>query len=683
LAAWAGHEFAPDEAALHEELLQEAEGNPFFILEITRHLVEAGRLQQHDGRWMLDAKSPGDLDLPEGVRDVIGRRLSRLSETSNAVLANAAILGREFDFDVLAAMTAMDDESVLIAVEEGLRARLLVEVSGPCVPTYAFTHALIREALLDEFALARKQRLHLRAAQALEAVSAHRKGLGAATLAVHYRQAGTFAPPEKAIGISIEAGREAARALAWEEVAAHWQAALELMEERGSEPDQRADLLSRLAALLYVTGLDVVRAIEHTETALRLYKELGEEERAAGIQSRLAGYRVMFPEAMDVASALSHLRAAEDVLGRGAETPALGYVYAGLAAVGLWGLRTDEGLAAARRAMDIGERYRVAPLWIQGAELAGYFLPALGSLGEGLQLVERAWHLADGADHRITAMVSVWIRGGWSVRLFDPLDGAWWFERELAKPRLARSPIQRRIMQGNLAWTRILSGELDEGRQIAIQASGLLVGENLLPPLELWDGDWETAVARLHAARDQARERGDRYNEAGVGQWLAEALRLRGDHEQAKAVLEETLLLALEAPDVSREVPLRLLLAIARVEQDRLEEAQEHLHRACELMQGDEDWRGLAGRRALAEAVLAATGGEPSDDRFQQAVEVFRRYHVPWDEAEAFLLWGRALSRAGNASGARDRLDAAADIYRRIGAGQAWLERAKEAQTTS
>ena len=73
-------------------ILRETEGNPFFVEETLRHLAETGSYYRREGRWVTDAKSISELGIPEGVRDVIGRRLSRLSETTNRVLAAAAVL---------------------------------------------------------------------------------------------------------------------------------------------------------------------------------------------------------------------------------------------------------------------------------------------------------------------------------------------------------------------------------------------------------------------------------------------------------------------------------------------------------------------------------------------------------------------------------------------------------------
>jgi len=83
-------------------VLRKTEGNPFFIEEVWRHLVESGALYRREGRWVTDARSIAQLRISEGVREVIGRRLSRLSETCNRALAAAAVLGREFEFELLA-----------------------------------------------------------------------------------------------------------------------------------------------------------------------------------------------------------------------------------------------------------------------------------------------------------------------------------------------------------------------------------------------------------------------------------------------------------------------------------------------------------------------------------------------------------------------------------------------------
>src|SRR5262249_7887844 len=105
----------PDKA-LVRAVLHETEGNPFFIEEVLRHLVESGALYRRDGRWVANARSIAELGIPEGVRDVIGRRLSRLSETTNRALAAAAVIGREFE--LLAPMTGLPEDEIVKVIDE-------------------------------------------------------------------------------------------------------------------------------------------------------------------------------------------------------------------------------------------------------------------------------------------------------------------------------------------------------------------------------------------------------------------------------------------------------------------------------------------------------------------------------------------------------------------------------------
>ena len=85
-----------DGIALAHRLAAETDGNPFFVTEVLRHLVETGALVQVDGVW-VGTVAPGEAGLPEGVRDVVGQRLSRLSPETNDLLRTAAVFGREFD----------------------------------------------------------------------------------------------------------------------------------------------------------------------------------------------------------------------------------------------------------------------------------------------------------------------------------------------------------------------------------------------------------------------------------------------------------------------------------------------------------------------------------------------------------------------------------------------------------
>jgi class 3 adenylate cyclase len=137
----AGHSL-DDEAAqeLPRVVWRETEGNPFFVAEVLRHLSESRAIEQREGRWVLNA-AVGELGIPEGVRDVVGRRLSRLAQSTNRVLATAAVVGLEFEPAVVERAGGVGEDELLAALEEATLARLLVEAPGP---RYRFAHALVR-----------------------------------------------------------------------------------------------------------------------------------------------------------------------------------------------------------------------------------------------------------------------------------------------------------------------------------------------------------------------------------------------------------------------------------------------------------------------------------------------------------------------------------------------------------
>lgn len=260
------------------------------------------------------------------------------------------------------------------------------------------------------------------------------------------------------------------------------------------------------------------------------------------------------------------------------------------------------------------------------------------------------------------------------LHLFDPADGAPWLERELGKPRLAQTPNQRRILQASLAWARALSGRLDEAGALVSEAAGVPVGIIHAPPLEFFEGDWESAERRLRRERDRYQEMGFPWEVCGAGRWGAEAARLAGDEERAEELRRAAL--ALE-PNAILDSCLHVDSALAAAEGDRLPEAREHLERAGTLMSPDEDWRRLAGRLVLAEAATEAAEGDlaAAEACFGRAVEVLRRYQLVWEEAEALLLWGRALQGSGDLARAGERFDAAGAVYEGCHAGKPWLAR--------
>jgi DNA-binding SARP family transcriptional activator len=228
------------EPAFVHALHGETEGNPFFIEEVVRHLRDG----HHDLRAEVSLTEAG---VPEGVREVTARRLRRLCPDSRQVLQVAAVIGRDFDYDVLDAVAPLHDEALISALEEGVEARVLRE-SGP-VGRYAFTHALVRATLYDGLSQLRRARLHGRVGEAIARLRGADLDPYLPQLAYHFAQAAPVDQPQRAIDFALAAARRADRLLAWEEAAQHYRAALRARELAGAGDDAvRAEMLLALGA---------------------------------------------------------------------------------------------------------------------------------------------------------------------------------------------------------------------------------------------------------------------------------------------------------------------------------------------------------------------------------------------------------------------------------------------------
>jgi predicted Ser/Thr protein kinase/tetratricopeptide (TPR) repeat protein len=240
-----GRDVSPSLARL---VADSTEGNPFFIGEMLRHLTETGALATlRDGSG--GRKSATALGLPEGVKEVIGRRLARLSEACNRTLSLAAVIGREFDIEILEALDDLPEDRILDAIDEGVRAQLIAEAPYRA-GRFSFVHALIRETLYGELTTTRRVRLHRRVGAAIEGLARGRSDQPLADLAYHFVQAASAEVADKAIDYATRAGDRAADALAHEEAARLYDMALQSLDLKPASHEadvRRADLHTRRA----------------------------------------------------------------------------------------------------------------------------------------------------------------------------------------------------------------------------------------------------------------------------------------------------------------------------------------------------------------------------------------------------------------------------------------------------
>ncbi len=262
----AGNPLGPDGEELARTICRETDGNVFFAIEIFRHLAETGAVELIDGKWLL--QSNVEIQLPQSVRDVVGLRVARLGERVRQALRTAAVIGREFDLELLAVTDGTDEDELIDLLEAAVGAELL-DVVPRAADRFSFAHALIEHTLYEEITPSRRQRIHRRVAEALEQVCGPDPGDRLAELAYHWAEANRAA--EQAIAYAERAGLHALTQLAPQEAMRWFERALALMAP--ADDQQRCRLLIGLGDAQRQAG-----DAAHRETLLdasRLAEKLG------------------------------------------------------------------------------------------------------------------------------------------------------------------------------------------------------------------------------------------------------------------------------------------------------------------------------------------------------------------------------------------------------------------------
>jgi tetratricopeptide (TPR) repeat protein len=287
-------EGAAGRQALAAALYQETEGNPFFIREVMAHLIETGKIVHENGRWVGQVTSISELGIPEGVREVVGRRLSRLSEGCNHMLTLASTMAGGFSWEELKAICDEPEARLLDLLEEALRAQIIAERRGEAGGRYEFTHALIRQTLYEELSTPRRVLLHRQIGEALDRLYAANVEPHLAELAHHFCQAAPGGDIDRAINYATRAAEQAANQVAHEEAARLYQMALQALDLQ-EKPDEarRCDLLLALCDAQARAG-ELNEAMTTGQQAAEIARQLGDPKRLGHAAFSFSGGKVQF-----------------------------------------------------------------------------------------------------------------------------------------------------------------------------------------------------------------------------------------------------------------------------------------------------------------------------------------------------------------------------------------------------
>ncbi|GBE66240.1 hypothetical protein MFM001_27020 [Mycobacterium sp. MFM001] len=347
-----------DDEELARALASVTGGNPFFLIEALRHVDESG------GRW-----DPSTL--PQGVREAVSRRLSRLPAETNKALAAAAVVGSRFAVDLVERVV---DQDLVDAFDEACKAGIVIEEAGG---RYRFNHAIVRQSLLAELPSVRRMRLHQRIAATLESESDADDEL-LAELAHHYFECAWAGNAAKAVEYCRRAADQAMARLAYEGAADLYDRALHALEELDDElpdrDDQAAELLIARCEALLAAG-DVASA---AGAVSQLQGTTADSARLAAWATCFDGQLSMLthPERLDeveaaLGAAADKLAGLDDAAGEAKAHTVRAGCLARLGRIGDCEIALDNALTAARRA---GEHRRVNAV-LAGAPLAALWGP--------------------------------------------------------------------------------------------------------------------------------------------------------------------------------------------------------------------------------------------------------------------------------------------------------------------
>lgn len=256
-----------------EGIYKETEGNPFFVEEICKALLESGRLYYQEGQW--HRPSIQELRIPQGIRVAIEERVGKLPHECREVLNMAAIFGQRFYYDALQLASNMDDELVLLALEQAEDAQLIQGSSDNYGVSFTFVHALIPSSLAENLNILRRQRMHARAAEALLQVRPD----DFETLAHHFSAAGNL---DKAIEYYRMAAARSRSVYAYDLALEQIQTVVDLVK-MDSQSTIRADIYEELADVQTIYG-QADLAIENYRHALDLLASAKDPDRLTVIR---------------------------------------------------------------------------------------------------------------------------------------------------------------------------------------------------------------------------------------------------------------------------------------------------------------------------------------------------------------------------------------------------------------
>ncbi len=647
------------------------DGNPFFVEEVLRSLVDDGTIFRTEKGW--DRKPIQELVVPKSVKATLRSRLKFLDQESLNILTWAAVIGGEFDYEVLKEATELPEETLLEKLESVHNAGLVVEAPGSKT-VFRFADNRIRELLLDDIIRIRRTRYHLKIAEAMEKVFAGKLDRHAESMAHHFSEAGDT---KRAIHYSIMAGDFSQSIHAYDHAADNYKRAVALMDMESGDGQEKAIVLEKLAGAYYYSN----RATESTKCysqSLEIFEKLHDGKSCARLCASLAKatYEIKFD--------LSKASEVPQILKRGlgyieneSESFEAASIYATLGDYYELLDQYDEANPFIEKAIQIGEKTGNFGAFATALLGQGYSLADSGNVDDGLPLMERALDVALKHEQN-------------SVTVFCLMNlSAYTYPRNLAKSReysLRLLEFSKRMgavfgevrglgclwfadwMLGN--W-EAAGKEFSDG--LALKERIGTTTTRLVEGMRVWfslsTGDLDAAERYLHAA---LASEDSKITHIVINNLPAALLRLeQGKEDEARAHLE-TCVNAFKNSEFTTdpllhvETLLHLTSLYARSgEFEKAANMSQWARRLAEKLHSD---AGLA-MAAQAEASLFLAQGNQigAEGAYVKSLDLWEKAGWPYYKAKALVAYSHAIAQS-NPQEFRKMLLEAVEIFRKLGA---------------
>ena len=348
---------------------QKTEGNPFFVEEVMNSLMEQELIFREGNRWKI--KDVSRIEFPETVRGVVKSRIGRLDDECRNLLSMASFVGYDFSVEALRGVTGFEENKLVELLERMLKTGQIKARVVHGEEACSFADAIVRDVVHEEVSPLMHRRLHHLVGSALEKVYTDKIDDHLAELAYQFLESND---KDKALGYFLKAGEKAAKIYANNEAVSYFQSALQLLDEKEGELDERARVLERLGDIKRIQG-ESNACVEHWSKALELRKKLNEKENISRIDRRMASILSAMGEEE---KAETHYQEALKILEAMPESVELASLYSNRAGMLLRRGDLPNARSLGMRALELAEKLNAQEVVANSCRTLGLAFRAIG-----------------------------------------------------------------------------------------------------------------------------------------------------------------------------------------------------------------------------------------------------------------------------------------------------------------